>query len=421
MMWLQIGCLGFGGPAGQIALMHEKLVCQERWICANRFQHALDYCVLLPGPEAQQLATYIGWLLHGTRGAIAAGMLFVLPGLCIVSALAWGYWHWGTAPMALAILAGVKPAVVALVVTAAWRMSRRALNQPWTWGLAGAALLASLTGSVPFPLVLVTAGLIGTACHSAPARPILDDADPPSANSQALWRCFIRTCFVFIVLWAGAVGALIWAVGPHDLLLRIAILMTQAALVTFGGAYAVLPYVVDAMVNQGGWISAGQAVDALAFGETTPGPLILVLSFMASIAAAQADIFGVGLWHGADRATLAGIAGALVAAYFTFLPSFFFILAGGPWVEASRKMPRVRGPLAGISAAVVGMIAALAIGFARPVLFPLSADVMQTNWVGLAIAGIALAALVRWRRGTIETILTAGFAGVLAQLIQSSA
>jgi len=413
-LWLRIGCLGFGGPAGQIALLQDEVVARRQWVSAQRFQHALDYCILLPGPEAQQLATYLGWLLHGTRGGVVAGTLFVLPGLIVITVLAWGYLRVGQTRMALELLSGIKPVVVAMVCAATWRMGRRAITTPMAGLIAVAACAASVSAAVPFPLVLLIAAVLGTLHHRtlAAAAPTEASGAAPSPLAPHLRRSRTRlltTIAVVFALWVGAVASL-WALtGPKGVLMDLALLMTQAALVTFGGAYAVLPYVIEAAVRQYGWITAPQAIDALAFGETTPGPLILILSFIGALAVVQSSPAALAT----PQLTIAVIAGAGVAAFFTFLPSFLFILAAGPWVEASRQLPRIRGPLSGIRAAVVGMIAALAFSFAGPVLLP---SPPHPDWQAMAIAATALVALVRFQRGALETLIAGGAVAALSSL-----
>jgi chromate transporter len=374
--WFWLGCVSFGGPAGQIALMHEELVVRRRWISEQRYLHALHYCMLLPGPEAQQLATYIGWLMHRTRGGIAAGALFVLPSLGLLIALSWGYAVYGQHPWGQALLWGLKPAVTALVLQALHRMATRTLKTPWLWGLAALSLLGSL-GGVGFPWLVLMAALTGAllARHSpaaatsqanattpphAPAW--IDDQTPTPEHARYSLAHLLRTAGAGIALWALTLGTLALALGSTHTLTRMGGFFTEAALLTFGGAYAVLPFVTQAAVSQFGWLSATQMMDGLALGETTPGPLIMVVAFVGFVGGHHQALLGDPL--------LGGMVAACVVTWFTFLPSFVFILAGGPLVEASRHMPTLNGPLQAIGAAVIGVVLQLAGTFAWHTIWP---------------------------------------------------
>ena len=381
LWWLKLGFISFGGPAGQIALMHQQLVERRRWISERRFLHALNYCMLLPGPEAQQLATYIGWLLHRTWGGIAAGALFVLPSLAILIALSWIYAAHGDVPAIAGAFYGIKPAVTAIVVFAAWRLGSRALSNAWLAAIAVLAFAAVALLRMPFPLVIALAGAIGfaggklepakfslRAGHGSGTKSfgpaLIDDDTAPPAHAIFARGRFARVLIVSVLLWAGAMAALALALGSDAVLTRMGLFFTQAALLTFGGAYAVLPYVFQGAVEQHQWLSAGQMIDGLALGESTPGPLIMVVAFVGF----------VGAWNhaalGAHALVLAGVAGAAVATFFTFLPSFCFVLLGGPLIESTHGDLRFTAPLAGISAAVVGVIVNLALFFASHVLWP---------------------------------------------------
>ena len=383
--WFRLGCISFGGPAGQIALMHEELVVRRRWLSEKRYLHALHYCMLLPGPEAQQLATYIGWLMHGTRGGIAAGALFVLPSLLLLIVLSWAYTTWGNHPWAQALLWGLKPAVTALVLHAAHRMAQRTLKARWLWVIASLSLLGMLWG-LPFPLlILVSAGvgfymsrshseqLAAPSVHVPPvaAETPEQEATPPAwlndhspqaphthFSSQRLWRALA----LGVALWALTLGLLALLFGTGHTLTQMGGFFTQAALLTFGGAYAVLPFVTQAAVVQYGWLTAAQMMDGLALGESTPGPLIMVVAFVGFLGGHSQALLGSPL--------LGGIVAACVVTWFTFLPSFVFILAGGPLVESTRHMPSLTGPLQGITAAVIGVIEHLAGVFARQTWLP---------------------------------------------------
>ena len=415
--WFKLGCISFGGPAGQIATMHAELVERRRWISEPRFLHALNYCMLLPGPEAQQLATYIGWQLHGLRGGIAAGVLFVLPSLLLLIALSWVYVAAGDAPWMAAVLRGVKPAVLAIVVAAAWRIGGRTLRGVVPWAIAIGAFLALRWAQLPFPVVIAAAALIGVVVGHARPRLLALPAsavEAASAHAPNLARAragtgagaggrrAMRLSLAFLGLWAAAFGLLAISVGTGSTFAQLAWFHTKAALLTFGGAYAVLPYVFQSAVMQYGWLSAAQMVDGLALGETTPGPLIMIVAFVGFVAGWQQPPQD---WP----PQLSAVVGALVATLFTFLPSFLFVLAGAPLIEATGRMPRVQAPLAAVTAAVVGVIVSLAAWFAGEVLWRPGIGI---DWVGLAIAAAALAALTVLRRNVVEVILLSAFAGV---------
>jgi chromate transporter len=423
--WLKLGFISFGGPAGQIAIMHEELVERRRWISENRFLHALNYCMVLPGPEAQQLATYIGWLLHGVRGGIAAGALFVLPSLLILGALAWLYVLHGDAPLVQAVLSGVKPAVVAIVLAAAWRIGSRALRHPSLWAVALAALLAIRVLDWPFPLVIALAAIAGAligrlvphaiasgahaaARRAAAAPSLIDDDDPPPPHARFRLRRVAAIAAGFGLLWAAALLALTAAFGGwQSTPVQLAWFHTKAALLTFGGAYAVLPYVYQAAVEHYQWLTGPQMIDGLALGETTPGPLIMIVAWVGFLAGWGSPFVGAGLQPAAAWA------GAAIATAFTFLPSFLFILAGGPFVEGTRQQLRLQAPLTGITAAVVGVIVSLALFFAAAVLVDAGG---APDLAACAIAFAALLALVAFRRGIIEVIVAAAAIGLLLHL-----
>ena len=393
--WFWLGCVSFGGPAGQIALMHEELVVRRRWISEKRYLHALHYCMLLPGPEAQQLATYTGWLMHGTRGGIAAGALFVLPSLVLLIVLSWAYTVWGQHPWGQALLWGLKPAVTALVLQAVHRMAKRTLKGRWLWALAAASLVGTLAG-VGFPWLVAAAALVGwamtrqrpmqsTAHGHAGAAPeattaLIDDHTPTPEHARYTTGRLLRTSGMGLALWAFTLGGLALWLGAGHTLVRMGGFFTEAALLTFGGAYAVLPYVTQAAVSQFGWLSATQMMDGLALGETTPGPLIMVVAFVGFLGGHGQALLGDPL--------LGGIAAACVVTWFTFLPSFIFILAGGPLVESSRHVPTLTGPLQAISAAVIGVMLQLAGTFAWHTVWP-TGQWTQADWPALALTALA--------------------------------
>ena len=420
--WLKLGFISFGGPAGQIAVMHQELVERRRWISERRFLHALNYCMVLPGPEAQQLATYIGWLMHRTWGGIVAGGLFVLPSLFILIALSWIYIEHGDVPVVAGILYGIKPAVTAIVLFAAYRIGSRALTNSVLWIIAAAAFLAIFALRLPFPLIVITAGVIGyVGGRIAPAKfqtpgghgaagksagpSLIDDDTPTPPHALFAWPKVVKVIVAALVLWGVVLGALVAAYGWHSTFTQMGWFFTKAALLTFGGAYAVLPYVYQAAVEHYEWLSAAQMIDGLALGETTPGPLIMIVAFVGFVGA----WLDAGL--GSDALFMSGVLGALIATYFTFLPSFIFILLGGPLVETTHGDLKFTAPLTGITAAVVGVIVNLAVFFAYHVLWPEGFD-GPFEWASAAIGIAAFIALWRFKLGIIPVILGCGVAGL---------
>ena len=425
--WLQLGFVSFGGPAGQIALMHQELVERRRWISERRYLHALNYCMVLPGPEAQQLATYIGWLMHGVKGGLAAGGLFVLPSLFILIGLAWVYMAFGQTPAVAGVLWGIKPAVTAIVLFAAWRIGSRVLKNAALWVLAAAAFVAIFFMRLPFPAIVLAAGLIGAAggrwrpdlfrasgAHdqAAPGRgpALIDDATPTPAHARFSRARLVRYGLVGAALWLGGFGLLMLTSGSQGVLTQMAWFFSKAALLTFGGAYAVLPYVYQGAVTEFGWLTAAQMIDGLALGETTPGPLIMVVAFVGFVGGWARQLFGP------DSLFLAGAAAAVVVTFFTFLPSFLFILIGGPAVEATHGELKFTAPLTAITAAVVGVILSLALFFALHVLWP-------QGWNGRfeaasALIGLAAAvALLRFKVNVIHLIGACAALGLLKGLL----
>ncbi|HXZ92008.1 MAG TPA: chromate efflux transporter [Burkholderiales bacterium] len=424
--WLKLGFISFGGPAGQIAIMHQELVERRRWISERRFLHALNYCMLLPGPEATQLATYIGWLMHRTWGGIVAGGLFVLPSVFILIALSYLYMAYGHVALVAGLLYGVKPAVVAIVLAAAWRIGSRALRHPALWAIGLAAFAAIYLLHLPFPAIVLAAAALGAlggrivpgAFAASPAHgktvagygpALIDDDTPPPAHARYSARRLAAYLAVGLGLWLAAVLALAIAFGWDGTLTRMGLFFTKAALLTFGGAYAVLPYVYQAAVEHFHWLSAPQMIDGLALGETTPGPLIMVVAFVGFVGGWTRALFGPA------HLFLAGAAAAAVATFFTFLPSFLFILIGGPLVEATHGDLKFTAPLTGITAAVVGVIVSLAFFFAQHVFWPRGAA-QGVDWLSLAAAAVALLLLVRFRVGLIPLIGAMAAAGAALRL-----
>lgn len=418
--WLKLGFISFGGPAGQIAIMHSELVDRRRWISEKRFLHALNYCMVLPGPEAQQLATYIGWLMHGTRGGIAAGALFVLPSLLLLIGLTWLYMAYGAVPAVAGVLYGLKPAVTAIVAHAAWRIGKRALKNPVLWACAAAAFAALAWLKLPFPAIVLAAGLIGAiggrlapqyfklggghgkaGDQHAPA--LIDDEDVLPHTRYNGVR-LLRLLLVAGGLAGGAYALSLWLGSPLPEMARF---FTLAALVTFGGAYAVLPYVYLAAVEKFHWLSAAQMMDGLALGETTPGPLIMIVAFVGF----------AGGWNLHAGDPQAAAIAACVATFFTFLPSFVFILAGGPLVEATRNELRLTAPLSAITAAVVGVILNLALFFAAHVLWPQGYD-GGIDGFAAALALAAGIALFRYEQSTMRVIGACALLGLLWSVVR---
>ncbi len=424
--WLKLGFISFGGPAGQIALMHHELVERRRWISEQRFLHALNYCMLLPGPEAQQLATYIGWLMHRTWGGILAGALFVLPSLAILIALSWIYARFGDVPVVAGLFYGIKPAVTALVLHAAWRIGTRALKHRGLWLIAAAAFVAIFAFDVPFPVIVIAAGAIGWfggrrapqvfapggghASGLASYGPaVIDDDTPTPAHARHSRARLAWVLGLGVALWAAAMAGLVAFGGSDGLLTQMGWFFTKAALLTFGGAYAVLPYVFQGAVEQHHWLSAAQMIDGLALGETTPGPLIMVVAFVGFVGGWARPMLG------ADAPFVAGVAAASVVTFFTFLPSFVFILAGGPLVEATHGKLGYTAPLTAITAAVVGVIVNLALFFAYHVLWPHGFGGSFDAFSAL-IAVAATVALFRIKLGVIPLLGICAIAGLLITL-----
>ncbi len=400
-------------------MLHDEVVVKRRWISEKRFLHALNYCMVLPGPEAQQLVTYIGWLMHGVRGGVIAGTLFILPSLVILIGLTWLYLAFGETAIVMGIFAAIKPVVVAIIAHAVFRIGSRSLRHPTLWAIAGLSTIAMLISGALFPLILAVAVVIGivgsrvapkvfqdsggdsvTAEAGGPA--IIDDTTPTPPHARiTTWR-LVRTFAVSLAAWLLPVGALWLSLGPENSVVEMALFFSGAALLTFGGAYAVLPYVFHGAVSAG-WATPAQMVDGLALGETTPGPLIMFVSFVGFVGGFGGEFLGEG------TSWVSGIIAAVVATWFTFLPSFFFILAGGPYVEATRHRTAFSGPLTAINAAVVGVVLSLAILFAQNVFLPTN---QALDAAALMIALLAAIALFRFRRSVMEVIAWGALLGL---------
>jgi chromate transporter len=364
----RIGVLSFGGPTAQIALMHRILVDEKKWLDEKTYLDALSFCMLLPGPEAMQLATYAGWRLHGTRGGLAAGLLFVLPGALVVLALSTIYASFGNVPVVEAIFLGVKAAVLVIVVEALMRISKRALKRPMHWAIAAISFAAIFFGGMSFPLLVAMAAAFGYLFGSDSKTETRGSVRPAATVAQTA-----TTVGLWLAIWILPLACLALVVGRDHVLVQLSWFFSKLAIVTFGGAYAVLAYMAQDVVTKHGWLEAGQMMDGLGLAETTPGPLILVTEFVGYLAA-----FG----HGGEPAIVMGILGALVALWATFAPCFLWIFAGAPYIEAIIAVPRLRGALAAITAAVVGVILNLAVWFALHVFF---AKVTETRWAGLQL------------------------------------
>jgi chromate transporter len=406
--------------------MHQELVEQRRWISERRFLHALNYCMVLPGPEAQQLATYIGWLMHRTWGGIVAGGLFVLPSLLILIGLSWIYLAFGNAPLVAGLFYGIKPAVTAIVVQAAHRIGSRALKSSVLWAIAALAFAAVFALDVPFPAIVALAALIGAVggryapeafksggAHRG-AEPsfgpaIIDDQTPTPSHAVFRWWRLAQVALVGGLLWLIPMALLTIRFGSNHTLTQMGWFFTKAALLTFGGAYAVLPYVNQGAVGHYHWITPAQMIDGLGLGETTPGPLIMVVAFVGFVGGYVKALFGP------DQQFLAGAVAAALATWFTFLPSFVFILAGGPLVETTHGDLKFTAPLTAITAAVVGVILNLALFFAYHVLWP-DGFAGKFDIASALIALGAAVALLRWKAKVIHVIAACAAVGLLVRL-----
>ncbi len=438
--WLKLGFISFGGPAGQIAIMHRELVEERRWISESRFLHALNYCMLLPGPEAQQLATYIGWLMHRTWGGVVAGALFVLPSLFILIALSWVYVAFGNVPWVAGVLYGIKPAVAAIVLQAVHRIGSKTLKKPTVapvlWAVAAMSFMAIYGFNVPFPWIVAGAALIGwLGARWAPAqfagagghggaKPValqpgevdwlIGDTTPTPPHARWSPARLAAVVVVGAALWLLPMGALVVWQGWDSTLAQMGWFFTKAALLTFGGAYAVLPYVYQGAVEHFGWLTGAQMIDGLALGETTPGPLIMVVAFVGFVGGWAKEVLGP------DAQFLGAALAATVVTWFTFLPSFVFILAGGPLVESTHGKLHLTAPLTAITAAVVGVIASLALFFIAHIAISTRADAvfpLNVDWLALLLAAAAAVALLRYKVGVIPVIAACGLAGLGLRLV----
>jgi chromate transporter len=435
-VWVRVAALSFGGPAGQIAVMHRILVEEKRWISENRFLHALNFCTLLPGPEAQQLATYVGWLMHGTRGGLVAGGLFVVPGIAAIMALSWIYALYGKVGFVAGLFFGLKAAVLAIVLQAVIRIGKRALKGPAMVGLAAAAFVAIFFLDVPFPLIVLTAGVIGylggraglpqfrAGGHGGGGKVVegpflLDDNELPQERAAA--GRTVRVLLTWGALWLVPVAAILVAAGPDDVFSHIAVFFSKMAMVTFGGAYAVLAYVAQQAVEHYAWLKPGEMLDGLGMAETTPGPLIMVTQFVGFMAAFRAP--------GLLPPLLAGTLGGLLTTWVTFVPCFLWIFVGAPYVERLRGNRALAGALSAITAAVVGVILNLAVWFALHTIFAetrsytagtirLDVPVLASlNPWALALAAVAILAVFHFKVGMVQALAACAAAGIPLHLV----
>lgn len=434
--WLKLGFISFGGPAGQIAIMHRELVEEKRWISEKRFIHALNYCMLLPGPEAQQLATYIGWLMHRSWGGVVAGVLFVLPSLFILIGLSWVYVAFGEVSWVAGLLYGIKPAVAAIVLQAVHRIGSKTLKTPTKapllWLVALSSFVAIFVFNLPFPLIVLLAAVTGwvgsrfvpaqfagVSAHKSSGkseedkRPaVIDDDTPTPEHARFSPFRLARVLIIGALLWCLPMLGLLWWQGWDSTLTQMGWFFTKAALLTFGGAYAVLPYVYQGAVEQFSWLSGPQMIDGLALGETTPGPLIMVVAFVGFVGGWIHQVLG-------PNAQFVGAAlAATVATWFTFLPSFLFILGGGPLVESTHGKLQFTAPLTAITAAVVGVIASLALFFLAHIgIKDGEGWLARMDWLSLGLAAAAAVALLRYKRGVIPVIAGCAVIGLVAKLL----
>lgn len=431
LFWLKLGFISFGGPAGQIAIMHQELVERRRWLSEARFLHALNYCMLLPGPEAQQLATYIGWLMHRTWGGIVAGVLFVLPSLVILILLSWVYIAYGDVAWVAGIFYGIKPAVTAIVFQAAQRIGMRVLNNYWLWAIAAAAFVAIFFFNIPFPYIVIGAALLGylggrwrpdffiSGGHGGAKKnygvALIDENTPMQAHTQFRWLRLAGVIIAGAILWTVPMFTLWFVYGWQHDFTQMAWFFTKAALLTFGGAYAVLPYVYQGAVTHYGWLTPTQMMDGLALGESTPGPLIMVVAFVAFVGAYVQQVLG------AELTFVAGAMAATIVTWFTFLPSFIFIFAGAPLIETTHKNVSFTAPLTAITAAVVGVIVNLALFFAYHLLWPqgFSGEGLFSNieWISGLIALAAAIALFRFKISVMKVIGGCAVIGLLVHTL----
>jgi chromate transporter len=413
--WLKLGFISFGGPSGQIAMMHTELVEKKRWIDNARFLHALNFCMLLPGPEAHQLAIYIGWLWHKTRGGIVAGALFVIPSIFILWALSYIYVVYGNIPWIAAVFYGLKPAVLAIVAAAVIRIGSKALKNAVMWSLALAAFVAIYFFHVPFPLIIISAGILGLIgnkflpeyFHGEIAHPVdFDLASKVGDHAKPAWLHALKISVTWIVIWALPLALAGIFLGTQHTIFREGIFFSKAAVVTFGGAYAVLPYVSQQAVEHYHWLRADQMLDGLGLAETTPGPLIMVLQFVGFL----------GAWNhpGNLPPLVSATLGALVTTWTTFVPCFLWVFLGAPYIEKLRDVKLLTAALSTVTAAVVGVILNLAVWFGLHVIFPAHGNI---DWFALVVCALAFVAMLRYKIDIIPVVLGSGLLGLIYKIL----
>jgi chromate transporter len=419
--WLKLGFISFGGPTGQIAIMQTELVEKKKWVSQSRFLHALNFCMLLPGPEAQQLAIYIGWLLHKTWGGIVAGAFFVIPSIFILWTLSFIYAAYGNVPWIAAIFYGLKPAVTAIVLTAVIRIGKKSLKNEVMWILAALAFVAIYFFKAPFPAIMLSAGVIGflgglfwktkfenasIQDHELVLSVISDEQESPLHTRPSLTRAF-RVSILWLTLWLTPISIVGALRGWESTLFKEGLFFSKAAVVTFGGAYAVLPYVAQQALFHYGWLKPGQMMDGLGLAETTPGPLIMVLQFVGFM----------GAWQHPEGLPplLAATIGALITTWATFTPCFLWIFLAGPYIEKLRGNPKLTTTLSAITAAIVGVVLNLAVWFGLRVFFPASGIV---DWFAILLCAAAFVAMLRYKIDIIPVIIGAGILGLLYNFVQ---
>jgi chromate transporter len=416
--WLKLGFISFGGPTGQIAIMQTELVEKKKWVSQSRFLHALNFCMLLPGPEAQQLAIYIGWLLHKTWGGIVAGAFFVIPSIFILWGLSFIYAAFGNLPWIAAIFYGLKPAVTAIVLAAVIRIGQKALKNEVMWALAALAFVAIYFFKVPFPAIILSAGVIGfvggllwkskfenaSKENSMSARSVISDEQESPAHARPSLSRAVRVSILWLTLWLTPTMILGAVRGWDSTLFKQGLFFSKAAVITFGGAYAVLPYVTQQALFHYGWLKPGQMMDGLGLAETTPGPLIMVLQFVGFM----------GAWQHPEGLPplLAATIGALITTWATFTPCFLWIFLGAPYIEQLRGNTRLTSALSAITAAIVGVVLNLAVWFALHVFFP---DTGTIDWFAILLCIAAFVAMTRYKVDIIPVVIGAGILGLLYQ------
>ncbi len=415
-VWARIGFINFGGPAGQIALMHRLLVEERRWLSEDAYLRALNVCMLLPGPEAQQLATYAGWKLHGVRGGLMAGGLFILPGALLMLALSAAYVMYGQLTWVQGLFFGIQAVVLAIVIEALQRIAKRALKSHASWAIAGGAFIAIFLFAVPFPLVVLAAGILGALF--LPARA----SDKPPVRVKARWWTSLATLLLGLAAWAAPMALIAATLGPRHVLWQVGTFFSRLAIVTFGGAYAVLAYTAQEAVSRYHWLTTPEMVQGLGLAETTPGPLILTLQYVGFLAG----------WRNPAPFSpmLAGVLAAGLTTWVTFVPSFLWVFLVAPYIEALDRAPRLNAALSGITAAVAGVILSLSVWFAVHVLFHGVSDTQfgplhlpWPDWTSLdvralVIAAVAAVALLRFHAGLIKVLAAGALAGVALSFLR---